>query len=164
MYRIWLSVFGTGYSPIASGTCGSAVVTLLFFIAAWLGATGWTLAGITTIIALHGFVVSVLYGDKFIAEYGKDPKQFVSDEQTGQAITYLWIWPFTDNIKQIIVISLIGFILFRLFDIIKPPPVRQLEQIKGAWGVLLDDVMAGVYAAICLQILWHTNTLTSLWS
>lgn len=51
--------------------------------------------------------------------------------------------------------ALLGFGLFRLFDIAKPPPVRQAEMLPGGWGVMMDDVLAGVYAALCLQgFLW----------
>jgi phosphatidylglycerophosphatase A len=47
----------------------------------------------------------------------------------------------------------LGFVLFRLFDIIKPPPARRLEQVRGGYGVVLDDVMAGIYANIVLQVI-----------
>ena len=164
MYRIWLSVFGTGYSPVASGTCGSAVVSALFLAVAWCGMTGWPLVLLLAAVALHGAIVTILYGDKLIAELGPDPGVIVSDEQCGQAITYLGLWSFAGGLKEMVAITAIGFLLFRLFDIVKPPPVRQLEKVKGAWGVLLDDIMAGIYAAAVLQIMVQSHYLDGLWS
>ncbi len=155
MYRIWLSVLGTGYSPFASGTCGSAVPAAVFFLTAWLSGSPWVTLLVMGLAAVHGWIVTILWGDRLIAELGPDPGVIVSDEQCGQAITFLWWWPVAAwSVKDLLVFVAAGFILFRLFDIIKPPPVRQLEKIKGAWGVLLDDVMAGLYAQICLHVFW----------
>lgn len=163
MYRMWLSVFGVGYSPLVPGTCGSAVVSALFLAAAWWGLTEWGLILFLAVVSLHGAFVTVLYGDKLIAELGPDPGVIVSDEQCGQAITYMGLWSFAGEPKEILVIAATGFVLFRLFDIIKPPPVRQLEKVKGAWGVLLDDIMAGIYAAAVLQVIYHSHFLDGLW-
>ena len=155
MHRIWLSVFGAGYSPLIPGTCGSAVVAAVFLTAAWSGIGPLPLAAIMLAIAAHGFVVTILYGDQFIQKYGQDPRQIVSDEQCGQAITYLGLWSFTNTPKDILILTLVGFILFRILDILKPPPIRNLEKIKGPWGILLDDVLAGIFANILLQFFWY---------
>jgi len=109
-------------------------------------------------------VVTVLFGDRAIAQYGQDPSMIVSDEQCGQAVTYLWLWSFTNGTAEKITITLAGFILFRFFDILKPPPVRQLEKVKGAWGVLLDDIMAGIYAGVVLQICYHLGLFSELYT
>lgn len=164
MYRIWLSVFGAGFSPVISGTCGSAVVAVVFMVAALCGVRDAALFVLMLAVAVHGFWVTAYYGQKFIDEYGPDPRQLVSDEQCGQAIPYLGIWSFTGGLREILAIGILGFVLFRFFDILKPPPVRQLEAVKGAWGVLLDDVMAGIYAAMVLQIVWRMGWLGPLWS
>ena len=155
MVRIWLTLFGMGHSPFIPGTCGSAVVAVVFLATAWADVGPLPLAGIMLTVAAHGFLVTILYGDRFIQKYGPDPRQIVSDEQCGQAITYLGLWSFIHDPKDILILTLVGFILFRIFDILKPPPVRNLEKIKGAWGVLLDDVMAGIYANVLLQIFWY---------
>ena len=156
MHRIWLSVFGAGYSPLIPGTCGSAVVAAVFLIAAWSGIGPLPLAAIMLAVAAHGFIVTILYGDQFIQKYGQDPRQIVSDEQCGQAITYLGLWSFTNTPKDILILTLVGFILFRILDILKPPPIRNLEKLKGPWGILLDDVLAGIFANILLQFFWYT--------
>ena len=167
MYRIWLSVFGAGYSPLAPGTCGSAVVTGAFLGTALLIDNPFFVGLIILAVALHGGLVTMLYGDRLIIHLGKnDPELIVSDEQCGQGLTYLcyiWLGPMAGETKEIIVFAVVGFVLFRFFDILKPPPVRQLEKVKGAWGVLLDDVMAGIYANLVLQILWWTGALRFIW-
>jgi phosphatidylglycerophosphatase A len=102
-------------------------------------------------------VVGVIVADR-AAKYAqiKDPRWVVIDEVSGQLITYylfFWITPF--NWKS----WLLGFILFRLFDIWKPFPARQLEQLPGGWGIMADDWMAGIYAAIVLQVALHFRVI-----
>jgi phosphatidylglycerophosphatase A len=157
MYRVWLTVLGTGYSPFAPGTCGSAVVTAIFLLAVLLGGSPLVVGIIMLVLVLHGLIVTVLYGDRLIAHHGPDPSLIVSDEQCGQALTYLcfgWMGHNVTGNKELIFFALAGFVLFRLLDIIKPPPARQFDNMKNTWGVALDDVAAGVYANIILQIGW----------
>jgi phosphatidylglycerophosphatase A len=73
-----------------------------------------------------------------------DPGPVVIDEVMGQCVTLVaapFSWP----------VALAGFVLFRAFDIVKPPPARQLERAHGGWGIMLDDLAAGVYAAAAVQ-------------
>ena len=103
--------------------------------------TGWAIA---IIIAIIGVLVSshvARFADK------KDPQIVVIDEVSGQFITYLLaLAPL--NWKYL----LLGFILFRGFDVWKPFPARQAEALPGGWGIMADDWMAGIYAAIGLWI------------
>ena len=157
MFRIWLTVLGTGYLPLAPGTWASGVVLGVFVLASGVGCPVWGVGVIMLVLAGHGFWVTAAYGGRFIEKYGEDPSLIVSDEQCGQAVTYLcffWLGHTVGGIKEILYFGLIGFVLFRIFDIIKPPPVKQFDNMKGAWGVLLDDVMAGVYANVLLQVIW----------
>jgi len=164
MYKLLVSAFGVGYSPWAPGTCGSAVVTVLFIAVAMLAGSDGVVAGVLVGGIIYGGVVTVVCGKKAIAHYGDDPCVIVSDEVCGQAIAYLWLWQWSDwSNQQIIIFALAGLALFRLFDITKPPPVNLLDRINNAWGVLLDDVMAGVYANIALQIIWRLGILRFLW-
>ena len=83
----------------------------------------------------------------------EDPGEVVADEAAGQAVCYLAIplamtGPWTAAGAWIIAVS--GFLLFRIFDIIKPWPANQLEKLPQGWGILADDLMAGAYAGICL--------------
>jgi len=161
MHRLLLSVFGAGYSPVAPGTCGSAVVAAVFVAAGLLSGSPTTVAAIMLVVAIAGFIVTIRSGDRVIAELGPDPGLIVSDEACGQALTYLWLWRL-NNTGEWLAMALVGFLLFRLFDIVKVPPARQLERVPGAWGVLLDDVAAGIYANIVLQIVWRLDWLKLL--
>jgi len=88
----------------------------------------------------------------------KDPQIIVIDEVSGQCITYLGLWtmaPSPSNWKYL----LLGFILFRVFDIWKPFPVRQAESLHGGWGIMADDWVAGIYAGLLLWGVQATGLL-----
>lgn len=107
-------------------------------------------------LALAGSVVCVLFAPAAIAATGKnDPGEVVVDELAGQAITFL-ACPFlalgAASTGQIWAVSAAGFVLFRAFDIAKPWPIHKLENFPKGWGILADDLMAGVFAWIALQI------------
>ena len=138
--RFIASVFGIGEIPILPGTVASLAGLALYVfylhrvgnaILGWLGGVGWV-----GLIASH----QALKGQK-----ETDPSWIVIDEVLGMLVTYSFIplrWPFL----------LLGFCLFRFFDITKLFPINRLERLPGAWGVLLDDVGAGLYANLLLQI------------
>lgn len=134
--------FGCGYSPVAPGTAGA----LGALIPAWLltqyagwPAWIWPIAG-----ALVTFPGIWAAGVTARHTGNKDPGLVVIDEVAGQWLTLAGA-PF--NWKTV----LLAFVLFRLFDIWKPPPVRQLERLPGGTGIMLDDVMAGIYGAAVLH-------------
>ena len=107
-------------------------------------------------LALVGSVVCVKFAPASIAATGKtDPGEVVMDEFAGQAVTFLII-PFlvieTASTSQFLVVAIAGFLIFRLLDIVKPWPCRKLEKLPKGWGILADDLLAGVYAAVVLQI------------
>jgi len=159
--------FGLGYLPKAPGTWGSAGGVALALLMSWLGfrsiktvtqlfpgKTFWTwglLPGHGEIwIALIITVVGVIVADR-AAKYAqiKDPRWVVIDEVSGQLITYyLFFWITPLNWKS----WLLGFILFRLFDIWKPWPVRNFEKLPEGTGIVMDDLAAGLYAALILYI------------
>jgi phosphatidylglycerophosphatase A len=76
----------------------------------------------------------------------RDDPRIVIDEIMGYLITMFWL-------PKTTLFIILGFFLFRFFDIFKPPPIRLLEKVKGGYGVVLDDVLAGVYSNIILQII-----------
>jgi phosphatidylglycerophosphatase A len=80
------------------------------------------------------------------------------DESAGQIVAFLAI-PFHYSLYTDIWILLAGFLLFRLFDIFKPFGIRELEKISGKFGILFDDLLAGVYALICLQMILYVITV-----
>jgi phosphatidylglycerophosphatase A len=108
---------------------------------------------ITIMIAVIGVIVAGR-----AARYAQieDPQWVVIDEVSGQLLTYyLFFWLLPLNWKS----WLLGFILFRAFDIWKPFPARQLEHLPGGWGIMADDWMAGIYAALVLRVALHFRVL-----
>ena len=133
------TLFGFGLFPVASGTIGSAATLPLAFMIAELGE--WTFVVATaTVIGLAFWSAGA-----GAAHYGsKDPRQVVIDEAAGQMVALVFV-----------PITVLGwgcaFLLFRFFDIVKPPPASQLEKVRGAAGIVLDDLAAGLYANLCVQ-------------
>lgn len=131
--------FGSGYSPFAPGTAGSAVGLLFVWAMSFMDFPG-QLAFTLAVTAL-----SMVAADMVAKSVGlKDPSLIVADEIAGMMVTMIAI-PLT--LKSL----LLGFILFRVMDVVKPPPARQFERFKGGVGIVADDLMAGVYAHLALR-------------
>lgn len=142
------SGFFTGYIPKASGTFASALALLLFLIPGFENPT------FLMFLISVSIVVGVPIATKFEKLYGQDPSQYTFDEFIGTWITMLFI-------PKKVWIILPAFVLWRLLDIYKPFPAKQIESIKGGWGVILDDVVAGLYSFIIVQLTIHIiNRLT----
>jgi len=132
--------FGAGYSPIAPGTMGTLVAIPIYFFLSFIPFPLYELTIITF------FFLSSWISDKAQRHWGKrDHPRIVIDEMVGFLITMLWI-------PKTTLFIILGFFLFRFFDIVKPPPIRLLERVRGGYGVVLDDVMAGIYANIILHV------------
>ncbi len=130
-----------GYAPFASGTFGSLVGLPIVFL---LSKTSWAPALFLVVALILGAVWVAHQAERALK--AKDPGCIVIDEIAGMCVTMLFI-PLT------LTTGLAGFFLFRLFDVIKPPPVRQMERgLHGGWGVVMDDVAAGVMANIVLRL------------
>jgi phosphatidylglycerophosphatase A len=136
--------FGVGYSPIAPGTLGTLVAIPVYYFLSNISSP------IYEITLIGFFFLSVWISENAEIFFGKkDDQRIAIDEMMGFLITMLWV---SKTIRFIIV----AFFLFRFFDILKPFPIRHLEKrFKGGFGVVLDDVMAGVYGNIILQIISH---------
>ncbi len=132
--------FGSGYAPFAPGTAGSALGVLLF----------WPLQRLPlayqVVLCAALFLVGVAVASHVARRVGQeDPSIVVWDEVIGMWVTLLAL-PF----RPLTVI--VGFLLFRILDVWKPAPVRQLEALPGGWGIMVDDLMAGVYANLALRL------------
>jgi len=143
LHRIIAIGFGSGRLPIAPGTWGAALAALMAVPLMWVNSD---LARLTLILAsiVFSFICAKAV-DLFADEWGEDPSHVVADEMVGMWLTLVGNPLTWSNLG-------LGFLLFRFFDIAKPLGVRRLEKIPGGWGVVLDDVLAGVYANILLQI------------
>jgi phosphatidylglycerophosphatase A len=154
MKRMLTSCFGLGRLPIAPGTWGSLPVAIIFGLMCRLHLSDLAISIVMAALALAGSIVCVKFAPAAIAATGKnDPGEVVADELAGQAVTFLAILFLsldTFSIGQIYITAVLGFLLFRLFDIAKPWPIHKLEKLPKGWGILADDLLAGVDAGIVL--------------
>ena len=140
----WFStVFKIGYLPIAPGTWGSLAALIVWYVLIGHISSITLIALIVIIFALGVYTSSVIEINLTI----KDPSIVVIDEWVGQWIALLFLK------ESDIWWSFFAFLLFRLFDIWKPYPIKKLDNMYGGWGIMLDDVLAGIYALVVLSIL-----------
>lgn len=149
------TLFGAGTLPGAPGTWGSlASVLLLWPIAVTAGFAGLVMA------VLVGSLLCLWVADEAEQAWGVDPPNMVIDEFAGQAVALLWL-PLQGNIPADLFWLLAAFLLFRLFDIMKPLGIARLQHFPSGFGILLDDLLAGFYALACLQSgIWLIATLS----
>ncbi len=149
MRRLLVSCFGLGWLPVAPGTWGSLPPAMLFALMCYFGSAAAAISITMAVLALVGSVVCIKFAPAIVAATDEaDPREVVADEFSGQAVTFLFIAAVP--ISNIWVTGLLGFLLFRFFDILKPWPIRKFEKLPKGWGILSDDLMAGVYAGIAL--------------
>jgi phosphatidylglycerophosphatase A len=157
-WRRWVvTLGGSGMSPVAPGTAGSlaataaliAIVVTCHRTATPLSPLMWNgilVAG----ILVHG-ALCVAFGEWTQSYYGrKDPGACVLDEGAGVCLTALFLPLYPD--RREVWVLLIVFAAFRLFDVTKLPPAKQLERLPYGWGILLDDLAAAVYANLLCQL------------
>jgi len=133
------TVLGIGYFPKAPGTAGSlfAILILLLF----------PVSNFILIILIILFTVLGIWSATIVEkEKGNDPSIVVIDEVIGQWIALLYI-PFS------IIPVILAFILFRFFDILKPFPIDQSQNLKGGFGIMVDDILAGIYSNLIIQFI-----------
>lgn len=136
---------GAGFMPRAPGTAGSVVGVLIYLAMESLG------AGTYYLHAIIFFLIAGIWASRRVEMlYGSDSQRIVIDEVVGQMITFALA---AGNFRLSAFDIVLGFGLFRLFDIVKPFPLRRLERIKGGIGVIADDVGAGVYAMILVTLI-----------
>jgi len=148
---VWIATCGgVGYFPMAPGTAGSVVGLVLVLILAQVPLPPLWLSGVLALVAIGIFFLGVWSAGVAERHFGRvDPGPVVIDEVLGQVITFLarpdpsWKW------------LLAGFVLFRIFDIIKPFPARQAERLPGGWGIMTDDLVAGLYSWAAISVLGY---------
>ena len=139
------SGFGTGYCPVAPGTAGALLALLV-----WIGvdllfpgsASWWTALALSLVFLPAGAVASGCLE----SWWGKDPSRVTIDEMVGTWLALLAVpsgqfWA-----------AVGAFALFRLFDIYKPLGIRAMEKIRGGWGIMMDDVLAGIYSSVTITL------------
>ena len=129
---------GAGYAPVAPGTVGSAVVVVLLWLMP-LGTPGLLVALVVVTAA------GIWAGTRVERTLGaKDPGVIVVDEAAGMIASVLFL-------PRTVAVLAVAFVLFRIFDVVKPPPARQSQALGGGVGVVVDDLVAGLYACLLLH-------------
>ena len=162
-FALAMTTVGVGYLPLAPGTWGSMVGVGIYLLISWVETTVASHGGARAITSEHAAAFHWTLNSVMLTAYcllgvwasgrsipllgNEDPPEAVVDEVMGQLITFAFIpfglaWPFV----------LAGFLLFRIFDIWKPYPIDDLQGLPGGLGVCADDVVAGVFAGVCLSI------------
>ena len=142
--------FGAGFMRPGPGTWGSAAAVLLWMAGAhWLPLSHGQLSLLTLAAALIATLVGIPAASIVQREAGTDDPGFVVlDEVAGQWIALVAATPRWPE-------WVLAFVLFRAFDIVKPPPARQLDRMHSGFGIMMDDVAAGVYAMLAVWLLRH---------
>ncbi len=141
--ELTLTFGGVGWIPFASGTWGSAAAVLCLFLI-----PAGVFVPVVAIGALVLLVVGSLMANDAEKLFGRpDPAPVVLDEVVGMMVSVAFL------AKPDVADFILAFVLFRVFDILKPPPVRQVEKVAGGWGIFLDDVLAGLYTNAILRLL-----------
>jgi phosphatidylglycerophosphatase A len=144
-----IATWGVGYLPLMPGTFGSLVGVGLFLALAQVSSSSsLVLLVIVSILAITLAGIWAAFRTEEL-EGRKDPGKVVVDEVAGQLIALLPLTFFTLSPSAVI----ISFILFRLFDIVKPYPAGRLEHLRGGFGIMCDDLVAGAYAAIITSVI-----------
>ncbi len=139
-----MSACGVGFSPFASGTVGSAFALLFLLIP---GFSTWYVLLAASFVA---FVIAVPLATQAEARYGADPSMVVIDEVVG-----MWITLASPLLPMDWLYIVGGFFLFRLFDIVKPWPANIIDRRRGGFGIMMDDVVAGLYANIAAHLILY---------
>ncbi len=153
-WKLIATGFGAGYSPLAPGTMGAALACLILWLFhIWqpesFSGSGFKTHWLLALILLFGGL-GVAAANALAEEWGHDPSKVVVDEMVGLWVAMLGIpltWPWL----------LAAFVLFRIFDIWKPLGIKRAEALPGGWGVMADDVLAGIYSGILLHLFIFAN-------
>ena len=155
-----LSCFGIGFIPVAPGTFGSILPVAAFLAVHYF----WPMRFISIFFLLAAMVISsflcLFYAGR-IEKMGdeKDPGWIVIDEFAGQAVA---LFPAAVTSGNVLIPAIAAFVLFRIFDIFKPSPIREMEHIDGGFGILADDLVAGVIAGTVICIVTYLARLAQL--
>lgn len=134
------TLFGAGYFTKAPGTFGSLLFLPLIYAAyLYFHITGLVLL---TILAC---ILSLWASPAAIRDFGDDPGEFIMDECAGQTLVFVGVVAFGISLNPLYLF--LGFLLFRVFDIAKPLGIKQVEKFRGKYGILMDDLLAGIYAS-----------------
>ncbi len=139
MVRLLATCFYIGYLPLMPGTWASLAALSIYYL---LRDHHLLYVGLTLFLLIVGFWVSTKAEDELGS---KDPKEIVIDEFSSQLLVFIFI-PFN------LINLFLGFLLFRMLDIFKLPPIKKLECLPKGWGIMLDDIAVAIFVNLILQI------------
>ncbi len=160
--RLLITSLGLGHCRPFPGTWGSLPPLAIAGTLAHFGVspahgdtTSFIYHAVLLIILIVFSLVCIVHGDGAEVAFGrKDPSSVVADETAGMCIPLMLIpGPALATFPSGPLVLLLAFVLFRIFDIVKPWPCRQLQAIPAGWGILIDDLFAGVYALLAMQLI-----------
>jgi phosphatidylglycerophosphatase A len=152
LFRYLATLGPIGYLP-APGTCGTVATIILLYYSSYFQLNCYQQCTVITVLAAFSFII-VYYVLKKM-NHKSDPSEIVLDELVGTCITFFCVPYALTNLA-------IGFILFRFFDIIKPFGIKKVERFPHVWGVMLDDIVAGIVSCGLLHIILSTLPLKQL--
>ncbi|MEA2103135.1 MAG: phosphatidylglycerophosphatase A [Candidatus Cloacimonadota bacterium] len=148
--NLLVSVGFIGYFPFASGTVASFFAAILYYFCFGFLSRAEIINLYPNLIVIAGIIIVSLIFIPIIKsaekELGHDSHKIVIDEVLGYFVAVLFL-------PHSLMVAIYAFIFFRIFDIAKPPFINELQSLPHGWGVICDDLLAGIYANICLQIL-----------
>jgi len=136
----------SGYSPIASGTAGSLVGLGIYAI------PGFENPPVMILACFLVFVLGIKAAELMEKRYGHDPAEVTIDEVLGMWISLLFL-------PKTLVIAVAAFLIFRILDVIKPWPARKFDNVRGGFGILMDDAVVALYTNIMIHILYRAGIL-----
>ena len=155
--KYFVSACGVGFLPFASGTWGSAFALLFYFFIP--GFWHWyVLLACSVVVCL----VAIPASTRAEHVYGEDPSMVVIDEVVGMWVALISPFIGAPLFGQHWIFAMIAFFLFRLFDIVKPFPANRFDAMKGGAGIMLDDVVAGIYANVLTHLIVYGLGAASL--
>ena len=146
---------GSGFWPWGPGTAGSVLATLIWAaMAYWGGITGVALQNTTFFLVIFSTIIGTWATAQLQPYWGEDPSRVVIDEMAGVWIPLSLLTPLTQTgeVKDAWWWALVALVLFRFFDMVKPLGIKKLDRMKGAFYVMADDLLGGVYAAVVMVI------------
>ena len=153
-FGVWIATgMGLGWMRPAPGTWGSLPPVVLACALVLLGTDARHVDMSVALLGLLFGLGCLAWGSDVEKRIGKkDPGEVVSDEIAGQSLALLWL-PWDNDQGHTVATCAIAFFAFRFFDIVKPPPARGWQRLEGGLGILIDDLVAGLYALVTTQIL-----------
>jgi phosphatidylglycerophosphatase A len=149
LVRLGATFFFTGHFPVAPATFASFVTLAIWILLPPLSPL------LTLLIIAAITAIGIPLASRAEPIYGHDGKPIVIDEVAGVLLTVAWMGPSVDRLH----LAIAGFLVFRVLDVVKPPPAYQLQSLPRGWGVMMDDIMAAMYGNLLLRLvirLWPT--------